>query len=59
MLMATLEFKFLDVMNYVAPGKSYDIWVKMYGPKQTKARFPYEWFESAEKLSSPVPLVNL
>lgn len=50
MLMATPEFKFLDVMNYVAPGTSYNIWVKTYGPKQTKARFPYEWFESAEKL---------
>ena len=25
------EFKFLDVINYLSPGTSYDKWVKAYG----------------------------
>jgi len=29
--MVTPEFKFLDIMNYLAPGTSYDKWIKAYG----------------------------
>ena len=31
----TPEFKFLDVMNYLAPGTTYDKWIKVYGYKQS------------------------
>ena len=45
------EFKFLDVINYLGPGTSYDTWVKAYGCKQTKSWFPYEWFYTPDKLA--------
>jgi hypothetical protein len=53
MFLVTPEFKFLDVINYVGPGKSYSDWVKAYGCKQTKSWFPYEWFDSPDKLDYP------
>ena len=31
MFINTPKFKFLDVMNYLAPGITYDKWVKTYG----------------------------
>jgi len=31
MFIITPEFKFLDVMNYLGPGTSYDKWIKAYG----------------------------
>ena len=33
MFINTPKFKFLDVMNYLAPGITYDKWVKTYGPR--------------------------
>ena len=53
MFIVTPEFKFLDVINYLLPGTSYDAWVKAYGCKQTKSWFPYEWFDSPDKLGYP------
>ena len=50
MYMKTPQFVFLDVINYLAPGITYDKWVKAYGAKQTKSWLPYEWFDSADKL---------
>jgi len=51
MFIITPEFEFLDVINYLGPGTSYDKWVKAYGCKQTKSWFPYEWFDSPDKLA--------
>ena len=51
MYMKTPQFVFLDVINYLAPGITYDKWVKTYGAKQTKSWLPYEWFDSADKLN--------
>ena len=50
MYMNTPQFKFLDITNYLAPGITYDKWVKTYGANQTKSWLPYEWFNSADKL---------
>ena len=50
MYMKTPQFLFLHVINYLAPGITYDKWVKTYGAKQTKSWLPYEWFDSADKL---------
>ena len=50
MYMSTPQFKFLDITYYLAPGITYDKWVKTYGAKQTKSWLPYEWFDSADKL---------
>ena len=51
MYMKTPQFVFLDVINYLAPGITYDKWVKTYGAKQTKSWLPYQWFNSADKLA--------
>ncbi|KAK3727765.1 hypothetical protein QZH41_016414 [Actinostola sp. cb2023] len=37
----------------LGPGTSYDKWVKAYGCEKTKSWFPYEWFDSADKLDHP------
>ena len=50
MYMKTPQFVFLDVINYLSPGITYDKWVKTYGAKQTKSWLPYERFDSAAKL---------
>ncbi|XP_078347123.1 uncharacterized protein LOC144632369 [Oculina patagonica] len=34
-------------------GTSYEKWVKAYGCEATKSWFPYEWFDSPEKLDYP------
>jgi len=51
----TAGYRFLDVVNYLGPGtSSYDKWVKAYGcTAQTKSWFPYEWFDSPDKLDYP------
>jgi len=51
MLINTPEFKFPDVIKYLGPSTSYDKWVKAYGCKQNKSWFPYEWFDSTDKLA--------
>ena len=53
MFMSTPNFKFLDITNYVAPGTTYDKWVKTYGAELTKSWLPYEWFDTVEKLDYP------
>ena len=41
---------FLDIINYAAPGASYDQCTRAYGAKQAKSWFPYEWFDNPDKL---------
>ena len=53
MFINTPRFKFLDVLNYLAPGITYDKWVKTYGATLTKSWLPYEWFDSPAKLDIP------
>ena len=48
MFINTPKFKFLDVINYPAPGITYDKWVKTYGATLSKSWLPYEWFDSPE-----------
>ena len=42
--------KFLDISNYLAAGCSYEKFLKAYGCDIPKGGFPYEWFDSLEKL---------
>ena len=49
----TKHLKFLDITNYLAPGFSYEQFLKAYECSQTKGYFPYEWVDSLEKLNSP------
>ena len=53
MFINTPKFKFLDVVNYLAPGITYDKWVKTYGATLTKSWLPYEWLDSPDKLDFP------
>ena len=43
-------------MNYVAPGFSYDQFLRAYECEQTKGFFPYEWIDKLDKLKeTPLP----
>ena len=53
MFLLTSGFRFLDIINYLAPGTSYEKWVKAYECKTVKSWFPYEWFDRPEKLDYP------
>ncbi|KAJ8017821.1 Krueppel-related zinc finger protein 1 [Holothuria leucospilota] len=46
---------FLDVVNFIAPGFSYDAFLKAYECSQSKGFFPYEWinFENLADTSLP------
>ena len=50
MFLLTSRARFLDIINYLGPGTSYEKWVKAYGSEAAKAWFPYEWFDGPEKL---------
>ena len=53
MFLLTSGFRFLDIINYLGPGTSYEKWVKAYECKAEKSWFPYEWFDRPEKLDYP------
>jgi hypothetical protein len=46
----TTQFTFLDQMSYCAPGTSLQKFIKAYDIGAEKGYFPYEWFDSYEKL---------
>lgn len=53
MFLTTQLFRFLDIINYVGPGVSYEAWTKAHGCQAKKSWFPYDWFDSPEKLDFP------
>ena len=50
MCIKTDSSKFLDISNYLAPGFSYDQFLKAYECEQTKGFFPYQWLDCLDKL---------
>ena len=44
------EVKFLDITSYLAPGFSYDKYLKAYGCELQKGHFPYEYMDGIGKL---------
>ena len=50
MCLSTDQLKFLDVTNYIAPGFSYEKYLKVYGCEVTKGHFPYEYMDCLERL---------
>ena len=44
------ETKFLDIINFLAPGYSYDKYLKAYGCELQKGHFPYEYMDGIGKL---------
>ena len=53
MFMKTDGFLFLEIINYLGPGTSYEAWVKAYGCSGQKSWLPYEWLDTPEKLNYP------
>ena len=56
MFLSHPDFKFLDIKSYLAPGLSYDAWCRAYGTELQKLAFPYEWFDSFDKLNHKGPV---
>lgn len=47
----TNKLKFLDILNYIAPGFDYGAFIKAYGCEMTKGFFPYEYISSLAQLA--------
>jgi hypothetical protein len=47
------RFKFLDITQYLAPGSSYSSFLSAFRVSEQKSFFPYQWFDSEEKLGHP------
>lgn len=47
----TKKLKLLDITNYIAPGYSYDAFIKAYGCVLTKGYFPFEYVDSLDRLN--------
>ena len=56
MFLSLPQFKFLDIKSYLAPGLSYAAWCRAYGTELQKLVFPYEWFDSFDKLNHKGPV---
>ena len=50
MSIKTDRLQFLEICNYLAPNYYYDSFLAAYGARLRKGYFPYEWFDSFEKL---------
>ena len=48
--LSTDKLKFIDMANYLAPGYSYDKYLKAYGCELEKGHFPYEYMDDLLKL---------
>ena len=46
MRISTNKLKFLDIVNYLAPGFSYSKYLAAYNVKETKGFFPYEYVKN-------------
>ena len=47
---STETFKFLDISHYLAAGSSYSRFLRAYEIEESKGYFPYDYFDSIEKL---------
>ena len=54
MCLSTDKLKFVDICNYLAPGVSYDNYLKAYGCELQKGHFPYEYMDDLQKLEDRV-----
>ena len=54
MCLSTDTLKFVDICNYLAPGVSYDKYLKAYGCELQKGHFPYEYMDDLQKLEDRV-----
>ena len=54
MCFSTKKLKFLDIINILAPGHSYDKYLKAYGCELQKGHFPYKYMDGIGKLEDIV-----
>ena len=54
MCISTDKLKFLDIINYLAPGYIYDKYLKAYGCELEKGHFPYEYMDDLLKLDDRI-----
>jgi hypothetical protein len=53
MCIATSKLRFLDIVNFLAPGFSYSKYLKAFHVSEEKGFFPYEYMTSLDKLDEP------
>ena len=54
-----LGLKYLDILNFLGGATTLDNFLKAYGASEEKGFFPYEWFDSVEKLNdTPLPPIE-
>ena len=46
------NIQFLDILNFLGGATSLDSFLKAYKSSETKGYFPYEWFDSPQKLEN-------
>ena len=46
------DIQFLDIMKFLGGATTLDSFLKAYKASETKGFFPYEWFDSANKLEN-------
>ena len=49
MAIKTAKWKFVDILNYLAPGFSYSKFLKAFGCSVTKGFLPYEWITDLDE----------
>ena len=47
------DVQFLDILNFLGGATSLDSFLKAYKTSENKGFFPYEWFDSPNKLDAP------
>ena len=52
MSIKTQHLQFLDIRSYLAPNYSYDAFIKAYKCKLENGFFPYDWFNSYDKVNN-------
>jgi hypothetical protein len=52
MSLKTQHLQFLDIRSYLAPNYSYDAFIKAYKCKLEKGFFPYDYFNSYDKINN-------
>ena len=50
MCFSTKKLKFIDIVNYLTPGFSYDKYLKAHGCELQNGYFPYEYMDGIVKL---------
>ena len=53
--LATEKLKFLDIMNFIAPGFTYKKYLEAHDTTEQKGYFPYDYVDSVDRLNDGLP----